>query len=149
MILRMDKMKPKSHKVARLSCCAACGRGNVKQTVTPVTEELIRKFTHPSYNMTVESYPASLRDLCKKHLYLCKSKGAPAREEWAAFRLEDITIPIVISTCSDCTCSMCHTAHFNPIGVTGGKKIVNKLKINVNRGYMECEVQQRVHKVGK
>ena len=44
---------------------------------------------------------------------------------------------------------MCHTVHFNPIGVTGEKKIVNKQKINVDGGPMECEVQKRVHKKGK
>ena len=76
-----SKMKPKTHEESRLSCCVVCGRGDVKLRVTPVTEELIRKFAHPSYNMTVESYPAGLCNLCKKHLYLCKSKGASAREE--------------------------------------------------------------------
>ena len=113
-----SKMKPKTHEESRLSCCAACGRGDVKQIATPITEGLIRKFAHPSYNIPVESYPAGLCNLYKKHLYLCKSMGAPAREEWSNFRLEDITIPRVPSNSNNCTCAMYHTAHFIPFGVT-------------------------------
>ena len=34
----------KSHEQARLSCCAACGKGGAELVVTPALEELIRRF---------------------------------------------------------------------------------------------------------
>ena len=138
--------RPKTHEEARLSCCAACGKGGAQMLVKPATEELIRRNAHPSYNITVQSYSVGLCTSCKRHLYFCKSKGAEPRKEWSAFKLEDITIPRLPSSSTDCQCSMCNAAHYNPIGVKGEQKIIQKPIINVSGGPMVCELQKTVVK---
>ena len=88
--------------------------------MTPTLEELIKRFAHPSYSVEVLSFPVGLCKFCKKNLYQCKSKGAAPREEWAAFKLEEITIPRV-GPGNNCQCAMCHTGRFNPNGFKGKK----------------------------
>ena len=142
-------LKPvKDHEEARQRCCAACGRGGAQEEVKPATEELIRKYAHSSYSVKVQSYPLGLCTLCKKHLYLCRSKGAPPREAWAAFKPEDISIARVPPG-TQCQCPMCHTARFNPVGTEGKKGVVSKPVINPEGGKMECESQSPVRGRGR
>ena len=41
---------------------------------------------------------------------------------------------------------MCHTSHYNPVGVKGEKKITLNPVINTSGGPMKCEIQQKVIK---
>ena len=146
---KIHMKRPKTHEEARLSCCAACGRGGAKLVVTAITEGLIRRYAHPSYNASIQSYPGGLCKSCKTYLYQCKSKGAAPREEWTAFKLEEITIPRLPNSSTNCSCSMCHTSHYNPVGVKGEKKITLNPVINTSGGSMRCEIQQKVIKKSK
>ena len=88
----------------------------------------------------------------KKNLYLCKSKGAAPREEWTAFKLEEVSIRRLssqLASITKCQCAMCHTASYKPIGVKGDRKVARKPVINPSGSLMECEMQEKVVKKGK
>ena len=146
---RGSSHKPvRNHEEARLSCCAACGKGGAQLAVTPALQELIKRFAHPCYSVEVQSFPVGLCKYCKTCLYQCRSKGAAPREEWAAFKPEEVHIPRVPPG-TDCQCAMCHTARFNPVGIKGEKKVVTSPVINTSGGPMECEVQERSVRKGQ
>ena len=91
---------PKTHEQACQHCCAACGRGGVKLAVTPVLENLIKKYVHPAYDVKIESFPIGCCETCKRSMYKCKKAEEmnelvePVRKkEWDQFKLEDIQYP--------------------------------------------------------
>ena len=133
----------KDHEDGRRSCCGACGKGGAELAVTPALEELIRRFAHPSYSVQVQSFPVGMCKSCKTYLYKCKSKGAAPREEWAAFKLEEIHIPRV-PLGTDCQCAICHTARFNPVGFNGEMKVKTSPVINPSGDSMKCEKLEKV-----
>ena len=137
---------PKTHSQARLHCCAACGQGGAKLTVKSGSklELMIKKYAQPNYDAMIESYPAGCCNSCQQSMYRCKKaedSGNPIiphqKHEWNKFKLENIRVPRISANCSDCSCPMCHCAHYNPIGMEGFKKMVNNPVINSNGGKMQ------------
>ena len=62
-ILGKMPMFARTHLDARRTCCAGCGQGGksgAKHLVTPTLEILLKKFAHPTYDSTVESYSVGL-----------------------------------------------------------------------------------------
>ena len=125
---------PKIHSQARLHCCAACGQGEAKLTVKSGSklEMLIKTYAHLSYDATVESFPAGCCKSCQQDMYRCKrakesEKPVEPHKKWTKFKLENIHVPQTSANCSECTCPMCNCAHYNPIGMTGIKKLSTTL----------------------
>ena len=65
---------PKTHSQARLHCCVAYRRGGAKLAVKPGSklELMIMKYGQPSYDATIESYPADCCNSCRQNMYRCK-----------------------------------------------------------------------------
>ena len=146
----------KTHAEARLTCCSACGAGKVKAKLKPSEEVLIRKYAHPEYESSVESYPLGLCGGCKAALYKCRKaeeKGESAEDKkkavWDTFKLQQIRVPRVNGDCADCPCPICSCARYKPIGVTGTKEVVLKPEIKSEGGKMECEQQSPVRGSGR
>ena len=142
---------PKTHEQARLHCCAACGRGGVKLTVTPALENMIKKYVHPAYDVNIESYPIGCCDRCKVSMYRCRKAEESSesvepwrKKEWDEFKLEDIHVPRTSAECGECPCPIRHCSHFNPCGVTGKKDIIHNPVINPDGGQMKCETDPPV-----
>ena len=145
--------KAKTHAECRSDCCAGCGRGRrgrVKyQNVTTALEKLLVRYAHPAYDRTVQSYPAGICDYCRRELYFCKkaeenNEEIKPRKEWSNFQLEEVKVPQVSSSVSECPCPLCRCSKFNPIGVQGSKEIVNKPEVNPSGGKIDCEIQPKL-----
>ena len=54
------------------------------------------------------------------------------------------SIPRISANCSDCSCPMCHLAHYNPIGMEGTKEIISNPVIKPDSDKMHCETQPPV-----
>ena len=141
----------RNHEQARKTCCAGCGQGKVgtQNCVTSALEKLIRKFAHKTYSKEVESFPNGLCNSCKRSLYRCRkaeNEGSEIklRKEWSEFRLDEIKVSRLNADSSLCTCAMCKTAKFSPIGIQGSKEVVSKPYVNVTGEEMTCEIQPRM-----
>ena len=67
--------------------------------VKPAIEILLKKYTHPGYDMKVESYPIGICGVCRNALCSCKTadeKNEPVeqkvRAHWSQFQLQEIKV---------------------------------------------------------
>ena len=142
--------KALTHKEARLACCAACGgKSRSMKPITPPTEDLLKTFAHPEYNMCIESFPVGLCSPCRIALYKCskarKSGGnVHLKEAWSLFKLENIKVPRFVEG-GVCSCPICHLAKYISIEVLGDKAVGNNPVINEFGG--KPKVKQKMNLV--
>ena len=140
-----------THEQARYHCCAACGRTGATIGISPAIEKLIKEFVHPTYDVSVESFPSGCCPTYQRAMYNCRKAKKLAqpvepweRDAWKTFQLQDIRVPRTSAKCSQCTCPMCHAAHYNPVGVVGRRDITCTPVVNPLGGPMKCEVETEV-----
>ena len=146
------------HLACRMRVCSCCGTvTKVATELSTVLENMVRKFAHPEYCRTVDSFPLGLDKTCERQLFrLSKASGEQSvrrkglEEKWNSFKLENIKV----SRGEPHNCNICQVVKTNPVLKTpkcasrGKKRTLNKdhedkenKKMKIDSICKLCEVQ--------